>query len=117
MVCLTLCRNSNIRNLCSRKKFFAVHNTYLRFTLFCLDETLSHKNLVGNLTMRGSALGTVLYSCTATNRAGTSEQKTCQVTVIRKGEIILASDQLLSQDLIKYMKHFVIVIKGYGRHC
>ena len=62
-------------------------NTNLRFTLFFADETLSPGKLVSNLTMRGSTVGTVLYSCTATNSVGTSEQKTCRVTIIRKGEV------------------------------
>ena len=89
MVIQTLCKNPDVRGIYSSKTVFADLNTTLRFTIFFVDETLSHEELVSNLTMRGSTMGTVLYSCTATNMAGTSEQKTCQVTVIRKGDVCI----------------------------
>ena len=57
-------------------------HTYLH--MYFADETSDM--LVSNLTVRGSAEGTVVYSCSASNRAGTSEKASCEVTVTRKGE-------------------------------
>ena len=80
----TLCRfpikevNTQIKHSLQLIIILYIYNIFV-------DETISPAEFVSNLTMNGSTVDSVTYSCSATNRAGTSEKKTCQVTVIRKG--------------------------------
>ena len=53
---------------------------------FLLDETVTASlGRTSNLTVNALSENVVLYRCTASNKAGTSEKFTSYITVIRKG--------------------------------
>ena len=53
---------------------------------FSLDETITPSGgKTSNLTVKDPSANVVLYKCTASNKAGTSDKFTSYITVIRKG--------------------------------
>ena len=53
---------------------------------FLLDETVTPSGgKMSNLTVKALDVNVVLYRCTASNKAGTSEKFTSYITVIKKG--------------------------------
>ena len=56
------------------------------YLTFPLDETvIPSGGQMSNLTVEASNANIILYSCTATNRAGTSEKVTSTINVITAG--------------------------------
>ena len=54
---------------------------------FLLDEKITPSGgKLSNLTVKAQGVKTVLYGCTASNKAGTSTKFTSYITVIEKGK-------------------------------